>query len=479
MKKFEIFFGLLRIPFDFIMVILGFLAAYQLRLVTEPIQGIANPIDYTLLPTINEYIEFSLGTAAALVVIFALGKMYNLKMTQNFTKEFKKIFIHCFIWAMAIITYFFFIRAFPFSRLAILYSFALTGMFVVIGRGLIRVIQYGFLKMDIGRRRLVFIGNNNVTNEIYQELAKDKRYKIVGLIAEKDTKSKIKHLGNINQLKYIFKKNQIDEIIQTKSDISDTQSEDILQLCDFHHINYRFIPDLLDVRRTNIEIETIASIPIINIKPTPLDGWGKVVKRIIDIIGALTAFVLFSPIFLITAVAIKLDSRGPILFTKLDDGKPVKRIGQQGKPFRFYKFRSMKPGTHNQRYSALSQKNHRKDSPLVKIKDDPRITRVGKFIRRYSIDELPQLWNVLIGNMSLVGPRPHLPEEVKKYKKHHHFVLTIKPGLTGLPQVSGRSDLDFEQEVKLDRYYIENWSIILDIRLILKTFKVIFRGYKE
>ena len=139
----------------------------------------------------------------------------------------------------------------------------------------------------------------------------------------------------------------------------------------------------------------------------------------------------------------------------------------------------MKSGTHHLRYTELAEKNIRKDSPLVKIKDDPRITRVGRFLRRFSIDELPQLWNVVKGEMSLVGPRPHLPEEVANYERHHRFVLTIKPGITGLAQISGRSDLPFEKEVRLDTYYIENWSLLLDLKILLKTVGVVLRPYRE
>ncbi|MBI4975293.1 sugar transferase [Candidatus Peregrinibacteria bacterium] len=271
----------------------------------------------------------------------------------------------------------------------------------------------------------------------------------------------------------------MEEIIQTESNLKEGQAEDILEICDLNHVSYKFVPDLLEVRRTNISIEEVGAIPIISLKSTPLDGWGKVIKRILDITGAVIGIILFSPILIITAMAIKLDSKGPILFTKLDNETPVKRVGQFGKLFNFYKFRSMKPNTDGMRYTKLSGLNMRTEGPLVKITNDPRITRVGKFIRKYSIDELPQLWNVLIGNMSLVGPRPHLPEEVNKYEKKHRFVLTIKPGMTGIPQTSGRSELTFEDEVKMDRYYIENWSLWLDIKIIFKTLGVILKGYKE
>ncbi|MFH1218758.1 MAG: sugar transferase [Candidatus Peregrinibacteria bacterium] len=467
MKRFEIFFGILKIPIDIIMTVAAFMAAYQLRLITEPIRGIAKPIDYSVLPTLKEYFIFSLIAAIALFVIFAVGRMYTLKTTQKFSTETRKTLLLLIIWAMALVTYFFLTRTFPFSRLASVYSWALTFIFVITGRGIIRLIQNILIRKGIGKRRLLFIGSNNTTKELQKKLKKDHKYEIV------DT------LTNISNLENYLKTKKIDEVIQTKSDFSQFQAEEILELCDLYHINYRFTPDLLDVRRTNIEIETLNTIPIISINPTPLDGWGKVWKRLMDIAGATLGLTILSPILLITVIAIKLDSKGPILFSKLDDGTPAKRVGQHGSRFKFYKFRSMRPNTDKLRYTELAEHNTRKGTPLVKIKNDPRITRVGRFIRKTSIDELPQLYNVLVGNMSLVGPRPHLPEEVEKYQRHHRFVLTIKPGLSGLAQISGRSDLSFEEEVKLDRYYIENWSMWKDIKITLKTLGVILKGYRE
>lgn len=479
MKRFEIFFGLIKIPTDFVMTVLAFLAAYKLRLITEPLPGLAKAIDFTVLPSSEQYLIFSTKAALALVGIFILGKMYTLKTTTGFSREIRKTIPLCLIWATSIITYFFFMRTFPFSRLAIVYSWALTLIFIILGRAAIRLIQEVFLQVGIGQRRLLFIGNNNITGEIAEKLAADNSYKILGAIGENSTNNKLKILGSISQMEYILKHSKIDEIIQTKSDFSETQDENILEFCELNQIAYRFIPDLLEVRRTNISIETIGEIPIISLNPTPLDGWGKVGKRTMDILGSLIGLLIFSPVFIITAIAIKLGSKGPVFFSKLEDGSPARRVGQKGKVFTCYKFRSMHHNTHHLRYGELAEKNLRKNSPLVKIADDPRVTRIGKFIRRYSIDELPQLWNVLIGNISLVGPRPHLPEEVAKYKRHHHFVFNIKPGLTGLSQISGRSDLDFEQEVKLDRYYIENWSIWWDLRIIFKTLGVILKGYRE
>jgi len=461
------------------MTLLAFLTAYKLRLITKPIEGIAKQIDYTNLPSSQEYLHFSTSTAIALIIVFAIGNLYKLHSSFKFTKELKRVTILFTIWAMLVINYFFFTRTFPFSRLAIMYSWLFTYIFIIIGRGIIRIIQLHLLKYNIGKRQLLFIGDNEITQEIYKTIKKDPIYKIIGSLNNDDKKTKIKKLGKINDLDQIIQKYDIDEIIQTTFNATEKQTEDIIGLCDLNHINYRFVPDLLEVRRTNVSIGRINTIPILNLKSTPLDGWGKVAKRIMDIIISILAIIILSPVYIITAIAIRIDSEGPILFSKKDDGTDVKRIGQYGKPFTFYKFRSMKPKTDSLRYTKLATKNTRKTGPLVKIKNDPRVTKIGKFIRKYSIDELPQIWNVIIGNMSLVGPRPHLPEEVSKYKNHHRFVLTIKPGITGISQINGRSDLSFDDEIKLDRFYIENWSIWLDIKLLFKTFFIVIKGHEE
>lgn len=454
MKKLETFFGLIKIPLDFTAVALAFLASYELRILTAPIPFIAKPIDIQSLPTVEEYFDFSLYATLALILVFALGKMYSLKSSTTLAHEIKKIFGLGLIWIMLIITYFFFTRSFPFSRLAMVYSWITTILFLIVIRTLIKIVKRILLAKGIGRKRVLIVGDNNVLKEIVETLQAKKSYKIVGILdafPPHDTALKF------------------DEIIQTTS----KDSKEILEYCEEHHVEYTFVPDMLEVQRTNVEIRTLGRVPLITLKKTPLEGWGKIAKRLIDMFSAGIGLILLSPFFLIIAIAIKLDSGGPVFYS-------AKRIGALGKPFTCHKFRSMIPNSHDLRYSEEFAKNNiRAGSPLVKIVNDPRITRIGKLIRKFSIDELPQLWNILTGKMSLVGPRPHLPEEVAKYSHHHKFVLTIKPGLTGIPQISGRSDLDFETEVKLDRYYIEHWSIWMDIKTIFRTIWIVIRGYKE
>lgn len=456
MKRSEIAFGLLRIPTDALMVVLGFFLGFQLRL-----QFDAN---LDVLPSADEYWITSWTFAGFLILVFALFGNYGLKGTKSLYSELKQCSSHFLIWVSVIMSYFFVIHELFFSRLALGFSVLLSFILLMSGRLLIHSTRRMLFKWGVGQQHVLFIGNNKISKAIAASLKKDPQYVVVG------------NLLNAKTLTKTVRKYNVDEIIQTSHKLSHLEAHNLLEFCQEHHLEYRFVPDILEMERSNIEVEPIAGFPLIHLKSSPLDGWGKVVKRLTDLILSSLILILISPLLLLISLGIKVDSPGPVLFTKLDDGKPVKRIGQYGRPFKFYKFRTMKHKTHNLRYQSLADKNIRK-GPLVKIKNDPRITRFGRFLRRFDLDELPQLWNVLSGKMSLVGPRPHLPEEVAQYEKHHKFLLSIKPGITGLSQTSGRSDLDFEEEVRLDSYYIKHWSPLFDFKILFKTFVVVLRGH--
>lgn len=479
MKKSEIIFGIIRIPVDFFMSITAFVSGYYLRQNFKLFDKAVDPDTYQPLA---EYLVSSSIASTVLIILFALNGLYIIKNRQHISREIRKVFHLSLILLLFIISYFFFIHDFPFSRAVYIYSCALTAITVSIGRILVHNLQNKLLTKGIGQRKVLFIGNNVLSSDLANAFLKTKQNQVIGVVDHKNHQKShkpLKYLGGITDIPKLIKKHQIEEIIQTNDKKIAINDLDIIDFCQTHHINYRFIPNTLVLQRTNIDISTIHGIPIISLKTTPLDGWHRVLKRSFDITGASIGLLLFSPLFLIIAAAIKIDSKGPILFCRKDDGTPVKRIGQYGKPFRFYKFRTMRHKTDNLRYTKLAKNDIRKNSPLVKIKNDPRITKVGRFLRRTSFDELPQFWSVLTGKLSLVGPRPHLPEEVAKYKKHQHFVFNIKPGITGLAQISGRSDLEFNEEIRLDRYYIENWTIWMDIKILIKTLAVPFRGYEE
>lgn len=477
MKPIRLFFGIIKVPLDFALTVAAFFAALKLR--TLPyLQSLQSPFDATTLPSDEAFLIFTIKCAALLVIIFAINQMYLLKISRPLTRDLAKMFFIIFAWIMLIIAYFFVIRSFPFSRLFLIYATILTAVFLTAERLIIHLMRQALLRKGIGQYRVAVIGDNDFAKDFTKKIKNHIDYTFVGFITET---SKQEHkpffLGTTANLKNLIAKHRIEQIIQT-GEVNKFGPE-ILATCRELHVKYAFVPDLLEVQRTNVEIYTMRGIPVIELKPTPLDGWGKIIKRSFDILGSLIGLIIGLPFFVVIAIAIKLDSRGAIFFTKLDDGRPVLRVGQHGRLFKFYKFRTMHPNTHNQRYTTLAEDNLRKNSPLVKIKNDPRVTRVGKVLRRFSLDELPQLWNIFIGDMSLVGPRPHFPEEVEKYSPGDRFVLEVKPGLTGVSQISGRSDLDFKEEVRLDTYYIQNWSLDLDLKVILKTFFIVLRGYKE
>ena len=479
MKRTEIFFGILKIPTDFFLTWLAFALAYQIRSRTDLIPGIQLPVDLQQFQPWDQYLYFTFWTSLFLVIILAVNRMYSLRVTTRLAQEFYKILFFSLAWLTLLIAYFFLARELFFSRLVLAYSWILTVILITFGRIIIKTIQHYLLKKNIGRRRILFVGINEITQKLFQTLKNDLTYKIIGAVDDhppQDT-GNLTVLGTLDKLKYLVRRHHIEEIIQTKADLQKADDADILEFCRENHLQYSFVPDLLQVQRSNIEIHQVGALPLINLKLTSLDGWGKVSKRIFDLVAASIFLILLGPLMLIIALLIKLDSKGTILFKFLDDGKHlVKRVGQYSRLFYCYKFRTMKMNTHNLRYTELANQDIRKNSPMVKIKNDPRVTKIGRFLREFSLDELPQLINVIKGEMSLVGPRPHLPEEVAQYKKHQKFALALKPGITGLAQVSGRSDLDFEEEVKLDTYYTEHWSIWLDLKILLRTMFVVLSG---
>ncbi|MDP7477510.1 MAG: sugar transferase, partial [Candidatus Peribacteraceae bacterium] len=250
--------------------------------------------------------------------------------------------------------------------------------------------------------------------------------------------------------------------LQTDPDPKNAATNILIEYCRAQHIGYSFLPPVLAENPHLLMADRLGLVPMLSFRPTPLDGWGRITKRVFDIVGSLGLIIVLSPVFIICSVIIVLTSGCPIFYIS-------KRVGDPARSkIPVIKFRSMIINADKKK-ASLKSKSHRTDGPLFKIKNDPRVTPIGKVLRRYSLDELPQLFNVLVGHMSLVGPRPHLPDEVDRYSNYERRVFAVKPGLTGLPQVSGRSDLPFKEEVRLDLKYIEEWSIFLDLWILWRS----------
>ena len=260
---------------------------------------------------------------------------------------------------------------------------------------------------------------------------------------------------------------QIDLVLQTDPNPESDATITLINYCRSHQIGYAFLPPVLADVPHQLMVERLGLLPMIRFQPTPLDGWGRVLKRVFDIIASAFLLIIFSPFFTLFALLVLFDGGWPIFYVSM-------RIGENGRRrVSIFKFRSMVPDA-DVRKRDLVEMNHRRDGPLFKIHDDPRVTRVGRFLRRFSFDELPQLLNVLFGQLSLVGPRPHLPDEVDRYSLEQRRVFAVKPGVTGLAQISGRSDLSFDDEVRLDLQYIEEWSLLLDLWILWRTVFTVF-----
>ncbi len=285
--------------------------------------------------------------------------------------------------------------------------------------------------------------------------------KLIGYVSMEENPDE-RYLGSIHDLERLIHENAIGQvyIMNRKTDLVDIQK--YIDMCLDIGVSVRIIVKLFQAHGAKRYVSSVGTYPIITYHRVCLDNTSKAIKRIIDIFGSLVGIILLSPVMLITAIAIRLESKGPVIFKQ-------KRAGINGSTFMMYKFRSMCVDAEELK-EKLREKNEVKDGMMFKIKDDPRITKVGKFIRKTSIDELPQFFNVLIGNMSLVGTRPPTMDEVAKYERSHWRRMSIKPGITGMWQVSGRSEItDFDEIVELDTIYIDNWSIWFDFKIMFKT----------
>ncbi|MCK5416469.1 sugar transferase [Candidatus Parcubacteria bacterium] len=460
MKRSELTFSFLLVPLDYIMIVLAGVSAYYIRF--SKFTTDIRPAIFDL--KFGFYFEILLAVAALWIIIFGFAGLYNIRSARKIVQEFYRVVLACSTGFMLVVIFIFLQRELFESRFIILAVWVLSIFYITTARAIVRMMQRYLFSLDIGVHKIILIGKSK-TSEILKKnflLQKKSGFKIVKEI------SSFSHLEKDNLLKYI-RENEVDEILQCNPNLDVKEKMRLYSFADENHIDYKYVADLFGTKILKTEVSQIAGIPIVEIKKTPLDGWGRIVKRFFDITVSTILLIIVSPILIFTAICIKLDSRGSVFFSKKDDNSQLKRIGQGGKAFHYFKFRSMKPCTDNLRYTELADRNTRGDGPMVKIENDPRVTRIGRFIRKYSIDELPELFLVLKGVMSLVGPRPHLPEEVAKYEVHHKKVLTIKPGITGMAQISGRSDLDFDEEVKLDMYYIENWSLLFDLSILLRT----------
>jgi len=459
MRKSDFLFNAALVPVDFTMIFAAGLAAYFLRL--SPIVSGWRPVLFDL--PILHYLTLTVTLAMFFLVVFAVSGLYRAKIKRSQLEEFFLVVVAASAGMMLIIIFMFFKREWFDSRFIMLAAWFFGIVFITMGRLVAAKIRRSLMiNKGFGVERVLLVGEGEQANLIKSEIESNPYlgYTILGHVPDID----------LAQIRNIVKNPGAQKIILANQSAERSAVIDLVNFCEDLRIDLKFVPDLFGSISRNIDIDILGGNPVIELKRTNLEGWGLVIKRITDLAGAAFLLPFFAPVFLVIALLIKWDTKGPV-FVRL------KRVSQ-GKEFYLLKFRSMVDGAESYKLH-LAQRNERGDGPLFKMRGDPRITKAGRIIRSKRIDELPQILNVFLGNISLVGPRPHEPQEVARYERHHKKVLAIKSGVTGLAQISGAERLPFEEEVKLDRYYIENWSLKKDIVILLKTVGILLFGKTE
>lgn len=417
---------------------------------------------------------FPMG-ALIIVIIFSFNKLYTRRLT--FWQEVRGLFKSVALSFILIMTVVFLSRRYTdFSRVVVLLagllSFALFPVF--------RLLIKKFLaRIKLWKKRVIILGTGETAGLVAGSIRKNPilGYEIAGFLSETPEDigralfDNIKVIGQINQIAELMPMHNVQDIIVAMPDISTSRLVELIERSEEYAETIRFIPGLGSLFTMGVEVEDLGDVMGLAVARNLTKPWNIVTKRVMEFVLALLLFILLLPLFLIIAAAIKLDSRGPVILVQ-------NRLGLKNKVFRLFKFRSMYVD------SDAKLKAHLEKNPIVreewrkyqKLKNgDPRVTRVGRVVRKYSLDEIPQLLNILRGDMSLVGPRPYLPREIDEIGASYHIISQVKPGITGLWQVSGRNDLPFKERLFLDEFYIRNWSMWLDVVILFKTVKVLVR----
>ncbi len=455
---------------DFVLVVLAFFVAWYIRYELQWYRSV-DPASYT---GFEFYLEIGVLAGVFMVVALYLEGVYKLPRGTSFLNEFYRL-----VTATSIVTIILMVGNYMFqpayhSRLVYGIAGFMILVFLTISRVANRQLMTWLRRRGIGIRRVLLVGAGEVSRMIMRVLlAKpDLGFDAVGFLDDNPEKGEkdlgpFSALGSIDNLAQVIGEYGVEDVIITLPWQYHRRIMNVLNQCTRLNVRARVVPDVLQLSLDQVDVEVLDGIPLLGIKPVSISGSRLAIKRTLDLVITTVGMIVILPIMALVALAIKLDSPGPAIFVQ-------KRIGKNGNSFNTFKFRSMVLEAENLR-DDLTAFNEA-DGPLFKMKDDPRLTRTGRWIRRFSLDELPQVFNVLRGEMGLVGPRPALPEEVDAYESWHRKRLEVTPGLTGMWQVSGRSNLSFDEMVMLDIYYVENWSPILDLSIMLRTIPKVLSG---
>lgn len=456
---------------DGLAITVAFTVAYILRVTLNHQPLSANVHAHTYIFTLVSLLPFW-------ILIFGLLGLYNMRIYEKRFAELGRLLVGSFIGILFVISYSYVTNTviFP-ARLVTLYGFLLAFFCVLLFRTAARRLRRELFSYGIGINHVLLVGDTKTTQRLADALINTAitGYKIIGVVVggkhpHKEDAPYPQYQSFAQAIGHL-RSRQLHTIIQTELYAEGEKNDEIVTYAQEHHSAYRFVPGNSELFVGKIEVDLFHSVPIIAVHQTALIGWGRVVKRLTDVFLGSLMLVIASPFMLLVAIAVKLTDGGPVFFRQ-------ERLSRFNTKVRIFKFRS-----HSMKYSGLAPEEafHKMNRPELleeyrrngdQLPGDPRVTAVGRFIRRTSIDELPQLINVVRGDISLVGPRALVAYEMDSYAQKN-LILSVKSGMTGLAQISGVGDLSFAERRKLDLYYVQNWSFWNDMVILAKTFSVV------
>lgn len=459
-KEYQRVLNRIQVILDGLIIIISYILSWYIRFRS----GLFSLDDWYL--PLEVYMWLLLYIVPGYLILFYIFRLYQPRRMMGRRLEIWRIIQSNVIGTMALIFLLYVTKQMHISRTMIVVFFFINICILVLERNIVRLVLRNIRKNGYNLKYTILVGYSRAAEQYIDRIKSNPEwgYEIKGILDDNflpGTEYKgVQVLGTINELTNILPLNKLDEIAVTLGLDEYDRLEEIVSFCEKSGVHTKFIPDYNNIIPTKPYTEDIQGLPVINIRHVPLtDMFHRVIKRLFDVFGSIVAIILFSPVMLIVAVMIKVTDPGPLIFKQ-------KRVGLKNKPFYMYKFRSM-----------VIQKKSEEEKAWT-TKDDPRITPIGKFIRKTSIDELPQLFNVLKGDMSLVGPRPERPMFVEKFKEEiprYMIKHQVRPGMTGWAQVNGyRGNTSIKKRIEYDLYYIENWTVGLDIKILFLT---VFKGF--
>ncbi len=458
----------------------AFLLAYAIRFHTLILDSIGFPRED--MPGLAAYFQGSLFVVAAWLLLFHSRRMYAARRNVVLTDEFVSVIKVVTLGMLIVMSAGFLYRGFSYSRAVVVLLWVFSILLVLAGRAGILAFERASYRRGHNLQPAVIIGREGVASEIYSRLHLHTSfgYRIDGYFSDGPASAGValaaaRHLGSLAGAPgYLRERNVQKAFIALRAQDHPALFE-LIAACEGLTVEFMMVPDVLELMTSQVRVKELEGIPFLRIKGIPLTAWGRITKRVFDVAVSASLLVLGSPLLVLLAILIKLDSRGPVFF-----GQP--RVGMDGKEFTMHKFRTMVEGAEKMDRAAgvgVSADPGRG----IGARGDPRRTRIGRILRATSLDELPQLLNVLMGEMSLVGPRPERPHFVKelqevvpKYLDRHR----VKTGMTGWAQVNGlRGNTSIAERIKYDLYYVENWSLSFDIRILLRTLRVALSAHEE